>query len=135
MTIYWVAMRMTNHSSIRWCRGCGVGLGLLLLGACQDPHYQAAQGLRDQHVRELLEASTSRDQERPANIEELWRRIEAAELRHAEQLDETLLLVKEVQLEDRREWSQQAPVRHEKVRSIFAGHPENIPPTWRTMAY
>ena len=135
MTIYYAAMKMTNHSSARRSWTWGVLSAAVLLGGCQDPNYQTEQALRDQHIRELLEASTHREQESPANLEELWQRIEAGELRRAERLDQTLLLVKEVHLEDQREWSEQAPVRREKVRSIFAGHPENIPPTWRKMAH
>ncbi len=127
-----MATRLTK--SVRWGAILGIPL-LLLAGGCQDPAYKTKQTARQERIEHLCEGWTIREQQRPDKIEFVTQAVRREEVRSVEQLDATLLLVKESQARDRTDWVEQTPERQEKIRTIFAGKPERIPETWRKLTY
>ena len=113
----------------------GVAVSAGLVGGCQDPQYKNVRATRDQRIQELLKEYGGREKVRRANIDEVMTRVETEELERVEAMDATLLLIKESHQRDQREWLEQAPRRHEMLRSSLAGKPEQIPGSWRKIGY
>ena len=104
---------------------------LAYCAGCQTPERRAKQATRDQNILKLVERYKAGEQVRPANLDDDWRLIEEHRLEHVKKLDATLLLIKETHKEDQKRWMEQAPIRQERIHSIFSGRPEKIERTWR----
>lgn len=108
---------------------------LLPTAACQNPKFKEKQAVRDERIEALGDDYVKTEQSRLVRIQAVADLHKTLEAKRVTGLNQTLKQGAEFEKRRAKDWAEQAPVRHERVRSIFGGKPETIPNSWSDIVY
>ena len=108
---------------------------LSALPACNSPSFKHDHAIRQERTERLREVVATREYNRPERIHALSDTTRRLGHWRADNLGYTARMPEERERRRRDRLQEQAPERHERVRSIFRGKPETIPRTWADMVY
>ncbi len=112
-----------------WCV-----FGVMFAG-CSDPRYQAKQSVRNDRIYYYSEAYRNRESQSTGHLMALDDERKSLGIERDEKLKNRLIEVPRHEQVRAEELRMDQPARHERVRSIIGGKPENIRDSWADLVY